>query len=353
MVDRAGRVLYVGKAKRLRARLLTYFQARYPEDKGAWILQAAHDIEWDYVPSEFAAYLGELREIRRHRPAYNVQLNRRRRAAFLALLRGPAPKLTVTAAAPKEGVRYYGPLSSPGRAAEGLRTLNDLLGLRDCADRLPMAFGQGDLFDRPREAACPRYDLGTCSGPCAGHVSEAAYQTRVATAEAFLEGRSIAPLDRVVAAMMEAADQGEFELAARWRERFDRLEWLLAATTRARTAAELLTFVYRDPGIQGDDRAYVIRGGLVRATYPFPTTPIERDAFQAVIAEELESPGRPTGALDAGTMDETLLVMSWFRRHPEALRRTTALEAWRSDAKAQRRKGPRPTASLRLSALAP
>jgi excinuclease ABC subunit C len=57
MIDPAGRVIYVGKAKRLRNRVLSYFRARYPEDKAARILHAAKTIEWDYVPSEFAAYL--------------------------------------------------------------------------------------------------------------------------------------------------------------------------------------------------------------------------------------------------------------------------------------------------------
>ena len=65
MTDAGGRVIYVGKAKRLRTRLLTYFRAEYPDDKAARILYAASDIGWEYVPSEFAAYLGELRQIRR------------------------------------------------------------------------------------------------------------------------------------------------------------------------------------------------------------------------------------------------------------------------------------------------
>ena len=71
MLDGTGRIIYVGKAKRLRTRLLSYFRAEYPDDKAARILYAAADIAWDYVPSEFAAYLGELRQIRRHRPYFN------------------------------------------------------------------------------------------------------------------------------------------------------------------------------------------------------------------------------------------------------------------------------------------
>ena len=334
MVDASGQVLYVGKAKRLRGRLQSYFHARFPEDKAARILRAAHDITWDYVPSEFAAHLGELRDIRRWRPPYNIAMNRRRNAAFLAILESRAPKLAVTASTTKDAARYYGPLPSPARAQEAMRVLNDLLGLRDCADRMPIAFaGQGDLFEAPRQAGCARYELGTCSGPCTGLVTERDYRDRVAAAAAFLEGVAIAPIDRIVTSMVSASDRGEFEAAARWRERFEAMEWLLGATTRARAAVDLLTFVYRDTGAFGDDRVYLIRQGLVRASYPWPETPIEEAAFRAVVEGELVGDAAPA-PLQAGQIDEVLLVMSWFRRHPEAMRRTQPLDLWRDRAAA-------------------
>jgi hypothetical protein len=128
--------------------------------------------------------------------------------------------------------------------------------------------------------------------------------------------------------MTRAAAAQEFERAAKWRERFERLEWLLAAASRARLATDALTFVYRDPGMLGDDRAYLIRGGIVRASYPFPITPIEREAFGAVVAAELARPPASGGGLPHQHLDEILLVMAWFRRHPEAFRRTTRLEDW-------------------------
>ena len=128
--------------------------------------------------------------------------------------------------------------------------------------------------------------------------------------------------------MMAAADRREFETAARWRERFETLEWLLGATTRARAAIELLSFVYRDPGSHGDERAYLIRRGLVRACYPWPATPLEQEAFRGVVATERAEPEPPPGPLEPGQIEEMLLVMSWFRRHPDALRRTTRLTEW-------------------------
>jgi excinuclease ABC subunit C len=215
------------------------------------------------------------------------------------------------------------------RTLEAVRTLNDLLGLRDCQPSVPVVFaGQADLFAEPRQAGCMRHQFGFCSGPCAGFVTESEYRRRVDTAVAFLEGRTLEPIDRVVASMQQAANNAQFELAARWRSRFEQLEWLLAATSRARSAIDLLTFVYRDTGDYGDDRVYIVRRGVVRASFPYPATPIEHEAFRAVVAEEVNQPPPPMGPLPLESIDEVLLMMAWFRAHPEALRRTSPYAQW-------------------------
>ena len=329
MFDTTGRVLYVGKAKRLRTRLLSYFRASYPDDKAGRILYAASEIRWDYVSSEFAAYLGELRQIRKFRPHFNHKGNFTRRSVLIKIAGGRAPRVYGGGTVARDDVRCYGPFRSMSRTLEAVRTLNDLLGLRDCAATMPIVFpGQGDLFDQPRQAGCMRHQFGFCTGPCAGFVSQREYQQRVATAMAFLEGRTLQPIDRVVGAMQEAAAAAQFELAARWRSKFEQLEWLLAATSRARTAVDLLTFVYRDAGDFGDDRVYVLRRGVVRASFPYPATPIEHEAFRAVVAEELQKPEPPAGPLPLDSIDEVLLMMAWFRAHPDALRRTSPFEQW-------------------------
>lgn len=329
MFDATGRVLYVGKAKRLRSRLLTYFRASYPDDKAARILYAASDIQWDYVPSEFAAYLGELRQIRKFRPHFNHRANRTRRSVLIKIAGGPAPRVYGGGTVARDDVCCYGPFQSMSRTLEAVRTLNDLLGLRDCAATMPVVFaGQCDLFEQPRQAGCLRHEFGFCSGPCAGLVAEWDYRRRVDTAIAFLEGRTLQPIDRVVASMQEAAAGARFELAARWREKFEQLEWLLAATSRARTAVDLLTFVYRDAGEFGDDRVYILRRGVVRSSFPYPATPIEHEAFRAVVADEVSQPVGPGGPLPLDSIDEVLLMMAWFRAHPEALRRTTPYQQW-------------------------
>jgi excinuclease ABC subunit C len=329
MVDATGRILYVGKAKALRTRLLSYFRARYPEDKAARILHAASDIRFDPAPSEFAAALAELRLIREHRPPFNVAMNRNRRFGFLVLTDEPAPRLLVTAAPERHRGRVYGPLPSPMRLREAVRVLADLLALRDCRADLPMHYAeQSDLFAEPRRAACPRFDFGTCLAPCAGRVTQWAYRERAELAAAFCEGRSVQPIDRIVREMTARSDDGDFERALHWRTKFEALEWLIAAMARTRATEETLTFVYRDAGDRGDARAHLIIAGEVRASYPDPVTPLEREAFSAVVREERERPRPAPGRVDPALLHQRLLVMSWFRNRPDAWRRTQPVEAY-------------------------
>ena len=328
MLDATGRVIYVGKAKRLRTRLLSYFRARYPEDKQARILNAATDIEWDEMPSEFGALLTELRQIQRYRPVFNVRMNRSRKTAFIKVSPGPAPKIYVGNTPGPDGTLHYGPFTGVARLKDGVRTLNDLLGLRDCALRMPVAFAeQEDLFRGGQHAVCLRHDLGQCLGPCAGLVSERSYEERVSTAVAFLETRAIQPLDRVVAEMVAASERDDFELAAWWRAKFEHLEWLLAASSRSRAAVAALSFVYVDPGTYGDDRAYIVNHATIRASAPAPHTPIEREAFGALVAQH-SSWQPPSGAVPIEAVDEMLLVLQWFRRRPGAFSRTVPYEEW-------------------------
>src|SRR5690606_39209031 len=94
MVGPGERLLYVGKSIRLRSRLLSYFRAERP-DKAAEIVSHTHRIEWEYVPSEFAALLAEMRAIQAHRPPYNVEHKRDRAFCFIKLTREEAPRLLV------------------------------------------------------------------------------------------------------------------------------------------------------------------------------------------------------------------------------------------------------------------
>ena len=331
-LDPLGTVIYVGKAKSLRARLLSYFTAPWPESKGARLIRCATDVRWRVLPSEFAALLEELSRIQELRPACNVAGTRYRASlAFIKVTGGPAPKLVVTESARDSGARYYGPFRGRGPTLQAVHTLADMLGLRDCSDRVAMVYAdQPGLFDAPLQAGCIRHELGTCLGPCAARVSEARYREAAGAALDFLEGRSARPLDRILDVMSDAAVGRAYERAAWWRGKLEELTWLFAAVARLRAAVDALSFVYEvdDESGNGDDRLYLVRHGVVRAVAARARTPIEREAFAATVHQETADVGPAPAARGTREMAQLLLVMSWFRQHPDEYERTSPFAKW-------------------------
>ena len=131
MLAEDGAILYVGKSKRLRARLLGYFRCA-PRDKGAIILRETRRIEWEYTPNEFAALLGELRLIKRFRPRFNVASKRDlRHYAFIRLTGGRVPKLTVARAGASGDGIYYGLSGAGARLWQLLGTPRSLAAIVD------------------------------------------------------------------------------------------------------------------------------------------------------------------------------------------------------------------------------
>ena len=328
-----GEVVYVGKSKRLRTRLLSYFRCSYPEDKGARIVREATRIEWDHAPSEFAALLEELRLIKRFRPRFNVQMKRDAlHYAFIRLTRGPAPKLQVVRGAGSEdGGVYYGPFQGAQRVGEAVRELSDALGLRDCGNDVRMHFAdQAELFQLThRTPGCIRHEIRKCLGPCIASCTETEYRERVGLARAFLEGNDDGPMEVLRGEMEASAERLEFERAGAYRDKLRRLEILREQFGRLRFAVETLSFAYHVPGAEGDDRVYLIRRGRVRAELPLPAAAHDDPVLRQLEREVFAPVERDTGAVPTHEIDELLLLSSWFRRFPDELGRTRAVEPGR------------------------
>ena len=325
-----GEVVYVGKSKRVRSRLLSYFRCAYPEEKGARIVREATRIEWEYTPSEFAALLLELRLIKRFRPRFNVQMKRDAlHYAFIKLTRGAAPKLQVVRGAGSEdGGVYYGPFQGAQRVNEAVRELSDALGLRDCSNDVKMHFAdQPELFQlQVRTPGCIRHEIRKCLGPCIAACTEAEYRDRLVLARAFLDGSDDGPLEALRVEMEASSERLEFERAASYRDKLRRLELLREQFARLRFAVETLSFAYHVPGEGGDDRLYLIRRGRVRAETPVPAAPSDHARLRALEMEVFAPVERVTAAVPTHEIDELLLLSSWFRRFPEELDRTRVVD---------------------------
>jgi excinuclease ABC subunit C len=322
MLGEGGEILYVGKSKHVRARLLSYFRAREGE-KSRRIIGEAHALKWSYAPSEFAALLHELELIKRHRPRFNVQHKRDGKYSFLKLASGAAPRLIVVGRVRDDEASYFGPFRGGRRIQEAVRELNDALGLRDCAVSTPMRFAdQPDLFGLERTPLCHRAALSLCAGPCAGMCSRADYLRRVSLARAFLDGDADEPVRWLEARMHDASERWNFEFAARLRDRLRRLEMLRAEFGRLREALDCLSFVYTVPGHEGRATVYLIRRGRVRASMPSPRGVRQRRRLAELISEHYTRPEPDTALVARHEVDEILLIARWFRLRPDELART-------------------------------
>ena len=317
MLDRRGRLVYVGKAKSLRSRLLSYFRKNSRDPKAGRILSHTRTLVWEQTADEFAALLRELELIRRFRPRFNVLGQPGvRRYRYLCLGRSPAPYAYLTQQPTGKEVARYGPLVGRSQAAEACRRVNDYYRLRDCTGTVKLLFAdQPDLFADKPAAKCLRFDINTCSGPCAGGCSRTGYAAQVRAAKAFLDGKTDAPLKELTAAMTQAAAALKFEQASAARDRLAVLQWLADRLTFLRGARRGGSFVYPLEGADGRVTWYVIHRGEVWAALRPPATEADTTAVWAAVEQVFSQPAAEAGGVTDRTIDSLLLVTAWFRKH--------------------------------------
>jgi excinuclease ABC subunit C len=144
----------------------------------------------------------------------------------------------------------------------------------------------------------------------------------VALAKAFLDGSYDGPLDLLKVQMERLSAEMEFERAAVYRDKLQRLEALRAQFGRLRFAVENLSFVYTVPGHEGEDRVYLIRRGVVRAELGKPRSSKDRRTMKQLVDDIFAQKEKPTAQVPTHEIDELLLLSSWFRRFPKEMKRT-------------------------------
>ncbi|MBR4747839.1 MAG: excinuclease ABC subunit C, partial [Desulfovibrio sp.] len=207
--DGEGSVVYVGKARRLRRRVLSYFRAEGLAPKTRALMARAETVEFLATTTEKEAFLLEASLIKKHRPRYNILLrDDKQYALFRVNLKAPYPRIEIVRRAGKDGARYFGPFTSALAARETWKLLHRAFPLRRCADRAM----------KNRVRPCLYHHMGQCLAPCTGKVSEEEYLRQAEGAVRVLDGKSDALLRELEAAMLEASDRLEFERAAALRD---------------------------------------------------------------------------------------------------------------------------------------
>ncbi|MDZ4820859.1 MAG: GIY-YIG nuclease family protein [Planctomycetota bacterium] len=332
MLNREGHLVYVGKAKSLRNRLISYFQTTADQQKAGRIVDDTARIVWETLPHELAALMRELELIRRWLPRFNVQgLPGRRARAYISIGRAPAPYVYLSPEPPARGATCFGPLRGFNRLSEAVRHVNVQFRLRDCPSRVPMLFSdQPSLFSLEQSAACPRFDLGTCLAPCAGECSQSQYAAQLGQAREFLEGSDTVLLTRLEATMAEAAAKRQFERAAMIRDIWQSIDWLHRSLDRLRQARQNYSFIYPVPLPRRGMFWFLFRRGQLVTGAAAPRN--EQTAHRWLMRIDSTAPQTPVAAgIDptkpATDEDQELLMLTaaWFRKYPDELARTIPL----------------------------
>ena len=212
--DAQGRVIYVGKAANLRQRLSNYFQSpRNMHVRTAQMVATAESVEWTIVRNEVEALMLEYSLIKEHRPRFNVRLRDDKSYPFLAVTAADQwPRAMVVRGRKRKGNRYFGPYAHAYAIRDTLDLLLRSFPIRTCSQN---KFQEHERLGRP----CLLFHIEKCSGPCVGEIEDMEYRELVTQLCSFLDGDTDEVVERLEAEMRTAADDLDFERAARLRDR--------------------------------------------------------------------------------------------------------------------------------------
>jgi excinuclease ABC subunit C len=228
--DGAGRVIYVGKANNLRARINSYFakvESLHPRTSN--MVESAQSVEWIEVRNEVEALILEHSLINRYSPRFNIRLRDDKSYPFLAVtIDEQWPRAMVMRGRKRKGTRYFGPYPHPWAIHETLDLLLKTFPIRTCS---AATFKQHERLGRP----CLLFHIEKCSGPCVGSVTPESYGDLVSDFLQVMDGESDSVVSRLEKQMSDSSRLQDFERAAKYR---DQLEAIKLALERQQMVGE-------------------------------------------------------------------------------------------------------------------
>jgi len=275
--DEKSQILYVGKAKSLRPRVRSYFQARGRDRPTiSQLPERIHDVEVIVTSTEVEALHLEQNLVKRHRPPFNVRLRDDKSFPYIAVtVEDEFPRVMFTRERHRRGVVYFGPYANAKKVRETLDVLNRVFRFRPC---------EGPTPGRHSGIPCLDYHIERCHAPCVGYISAAAYAEIIDGVVQFLSGDT-EPIQRELERRMrEAAESEHFEEAARFRNRLFSIQHLAerqAADRRDVGDVDVLGLALE--GGRGVMQIFPLRGGKMIDRYSFHLENVEGQDVTAVV----------------------------------------------------------------------
>ncbi|GAB3045121.1 excinuclease ABC subunit UvrC [Parafrigoribacterium mesophilum] len=261
--DASGRVLYVGKAKNLRARLSNYFGPLPTlHERTRRMVTSANSVEWTVVSTEFEALQLEFTWIKQFDPPFNVQFRDDKTYPYLAItMADDVPRVLITRNHNIKGARYFGPYTKVWAIRETLDLMLKAFPMRSCSDA---TYRRAQQTGRP----CLLADIGRCAAPCVGRISKEDHKAIALDFASFMAGNDSRFIRSLSEQMQRAAAAQEYEKAAKLRDQLTALQTVLSKNSLVQsetTNADVF-------GIAHDELAaavqqFIIRGGRIRGVH--------------------------------------------------------------------------------------
>ncbi len=311
MKDANGKILYVGKAINLRARVRSYFHASAAySPKIERLVASIADVDFIVTASELEALILESNLIKRHKPRYNVRLKDDKRYPYIKITwQDDFPKVLIVRRMERDGARYFGPFTAAWAVQQTLHTLRRVFPYLTC----------NRTITGLDERACLYLDIGLCLGPCIGAADKEEYRAMIDGLCRFLEGKADEIVAGLEAKMQAASDRWDFEQAATYRDQ-------LAAIQRVIERQKIVSAAMADQDVIAFARAdgdacvqvfFIRHGRLVGREY-FVLDGTAEETDTEVVASFVkqfydEAAYVPPEILLPHEIDEALVIQEWLR----------------------------------------
>ncbi len=318
--DKNGRILYVGKAKNLRARLSSYFAPLESlHSRTRRMVTSAADVQWTIVKTEYEALQLEFQWIKEFQPPYNIRFKDDKSYPYLAISSGDAyPRAYITRNRELPGHKYFGPYTNAWAIRETLDTLLKVYPVRSCS---------AGVFNRAKSTnrACLLADIGKCSAPCVERISKEDHKKLSNDFADFMGGGDSKHIESLRARMLVASDEQHYERAAKLRDNIEALEAVLEKSTvvfNDQTDADL--FAIADDELAAAVQMFIVRGGRIRGVRGWVVDKeLERD-MQELVEYVIQNVYAASKRGTASEIPKEVIV-------PDTSLDLSALQLWLSD----------------------
>jgi len=217
MKDDSGEVIYVGKARSLKKRVRSYFRKGNHSYKTSIMVDSITDFDYIVTDTEMESYILEANLIKKYHPKYNIRLKDDKTYPFIKITTyEDFPRIKKTRVVKNDGSKYFGPFADVDAIYKTINILKDLFKLRSCNYDI----SEEKQLERP----CLNYYIDKCNAPCVGKISKEEYHEQIDQVIMFLSGRQKTLIKKIEDKMQKAADEQNFEKAARYRDAMEAVE---------------------------------------------------------------------------------------------------------------------------------